>query len=408
MRNTSFNVFCLTTLLFTGCGQSSTNALDAKIQDLPPEGQLVGTLGEAIKEIQSNKFRSACDKNLDSAKKTLVAKVIEQEKHLAQTPPSGTDTRPTIPFAHSFLLNYPKGTVDPSRIPADGWEHYRYGWNEVYNFYVNNLGHITPRMWAAINSEVRSLVLEDQKRVVYRANYDFSHEDIEELPAIKKVVDDCATDTHCLTPSFPAQLSESTLTIQLYADYMKVIHAAPTNAEKRDLVKLFSKRLAADGKRFMNTFNSELKLKQDSIGDHLSIELDATHFTSEDQKLIKSTIESVWKTERKDITVDFLSKAFNSKLFEVLFHMNRPGERDYVDSVDKTINLFPQSYKREISHEFGHVMGLTDHYYVKWDESKCEYDQQSNPADLMSDSESGDPLEADWKALIDHLSTPQS
>jgi hypothetical protein len=136
--------------------------------------------------------------------------------------------------------------------------------------------------------------------------------------------------------------------------------------------------------------------------------MDGEILSADEKSMVESIIESTWKNDQNLFELEWGSKSTHPDLFTILFKRNEPGQRPYVSASEKTMNLFPMNRVRSIAHEFGHVLGVDDHYYTIWDETQCSYTQETNSEDLMSDSTSGEVTPEEWNSLLKTEPKPAS
>ena len=73
--------------------------------------------------------------------------------------------------------------------------------------------------------------------------------------------------------------------------------------------------------------------------------------------------------------------------------------RSFVTWKDSKVVLYSDVREKSIAHEFGHVLGLTDHYYSVWRPSRCEYTLQVLDTDIMSNPTTGEVTDVDWASV---------
>lgn len=78
---------------------------------------------------------------------------------------------------------------------------------------------------------------------------------------------------------------------------------------------------------------------------------------------------------------------------------NLESGRSFVNHQRKAIVLENLAWTKTLAHEFGHVLGFEDHYYVVWNPTGCYYRQLSRFGDLMSNSQSGHVSKRHWEIL---------
>ena len=383
--------------LLSACGKSAhlkASGLNAK------DAAITGPLAEELKKIQESRNAESCDQSQDAIKKNLLRILAttgpETETPSAASPDAPKPEKPElVPFQGSHLVNLPK-----RKITRKGWISFAEDWKSTDEWYSNLQDKKAAGTWSELNSAVRSLLLEDKKRVLYRSNQGFDHENITYLEEIGRAVDDCMKIETCAKPDLSPASSLAAKSVPFYREFLLLIENQPETAKKRKTMKDFQERLKEDREFHFARLNPALSRKVDGSKTLLSLPLDPGPMNEKEQEIFKSVVEGAWKNETASVSVEWKKKNETPGLFQVLFDLKNPGERAYVAQEKKVLMLFPETDTLAIAHEFGHVLGIDDHYYTRWDSDSCRYITELNQEDIMSRHLYGDVTEEEWKFLL--------
>ena len=379
--------------LLSGCGNRGD----------PRELQLTGyrdirlaaNLMQELADLESHPANEPCDRMQSKIKHELLS-AIQKPREGWDTPRRAPDhPEHRIAFQGSFLVDVPK------RVPeSKEWSSFIFGWERLYQFYLKNRDHPEPRIWAKMNALGRSLLLEDKRRILGRRNYGIHRENLPFLPEIFSAFDACQKDSSCSRPSLQPKIELAARSIPYYKMFIEQLESEGSPEARRALFPKIMDRLKADLETF--SFRPNPALRSSVVGGlhQLTLEIDAGQLSENEQTLLSRIVESIWAGSRAKVSILWKKSKEALDLFRVLFDPKRPGERPYVIRSEKTVNLFPGTRTRSIAHEFGHVLGFADHYFTTWDPIQCQYVEESDPLDLMSDSSSGDVTDEEWQNLL--------
>jgi len=389
--------------LLSACGKSAhlkASGMNAK------DAALSGPLGEELKKIQASPFAEACDHHQDAIKKKLL-------QALATTSPDGETPEPPspnaphpekpelIPFQGGNLIRLPK-----RKVTKKGWISTHVEWEQVEEWY-SKLGDKKPEgTWSELNSEVRNLLLEDKRRVVYRMNAGFDHENIAYLEEIGRAVDECMKVETCVKPDLSPAASLAAKSIPFYREYLVIIENRSETDGKRKILKEFQDRLKEDREFRFSRINPSLSRKTEGGKTVFTLPLDPGPMNEKEKEIFKSVSEDAWRNETASVKLEWKQRSEDPSLFQVLFDLKNPGERAFVSQSEKVLMLFPETNTLAIAHEFGHVLGFDDHYYTRWDPENCRYITESNQEDIMSKHVYGSVTEEEWKFLLTPVASP--
>ncbi|NDF13806.1 hypothetical protein EB061_00570 [bacterium] len=379
--------------LLPACGNRNKETRAEGYQDL----RLAANLLQELADLEESPYFEPCDRIHSKAKREILSAIQRPVSNGSQPP---TDTRGghgprRIPFQGSFLLDVPKKTPE-----SKDWSSFIYGWGSLYGFYLKNKDAKNLRTWTKLNSMARSLLLEDKRRILGRRNYGIHRNNLDSVPKILSAVASCEKDLSCSRPVLDADTELSLRSIPYYKMFLDQLDSEIVPEARRALLPDILQRLMADLETFSFHANPAIRSSNENGVRRLTLEMDSGSLTGEEQVILSSIVEKTWTSTEAALSIVWKQSSGVKDLFEILFDRKRPGERPYVIRAEKTINLFPGTHTRSVAHEFGHVLGFPDHYFTTWDPIQCNYIEESDPTDLMSDSSSGEVTEEEWQDLL--------
>ncbi len=411
MTSKAFNLLSLTLMIsiLSACGPKQSSK-DARGLVVPPRDSRIisGPLSQELRTIQISPHAEKCDRDLHSKKKELVTALeawmqeASKSKKISALPADPSKSN-LIPFQGSALLNIPK-----QKSEKPGWDRRSYSWSALYDDYVKEKNAPSDQLKLRVNNLVRSLLMEDHRRVIYGVNYGFDHEKINALADIREGLENCDKEPTCTSPKLDEKSVSAAEAIPVYDYFMKGLKDEAQTGLKRDWLTRFLKRVNEDWSQHVETPNPSLVKETKDGKTVFHLQMDGEVLSSEEKSVVESIIEGTWKSDQSNFELEWASRATHPDLFTILFKINEPGQRPYVSALQKTMSLFPMNRVRSIAHEFGHVLGVDDHYYTVWDESECSYTQETNSEDLMSDSTSGEVTAEEWNFLLKAEPKPAS
>ncbi|MBU6155138.1 MAG: hypothetical protein KGP28_12615 [Bdellovibrionales bacterium] len=410
---------CALLLIVSACSrppnlQKGESASDAQSgQAFPDQVTLSGSLSKELQEIYKHPRLDPCDSSQREIKKLLVTALEENEEKVNDYPSTSSEEssaagKPVtqaklVEFQGSYLIHLPKIHSDSA-----GWSTDLQGWGILHDFFKQNADNPTPQFWRIINENVRSLLLEDKTRVINETNRGIDHANVLHLPRIHSEVESCFQNPGCEAPNFDSALSLAVKSIPLYRFFDQALRSRSSLDSKREILEPFLKRIKRDYSEHSFRKNPLLRVEKSEKGTILNLAMDPGLLGQAEKEIIGSIIESVWSNEKTQVKLEWGSKRQTPDLFEILFHPNSPGARPNVKPYEKVMNLFPGNRTRSVAHEFGHVLGFSDHYYTVWDPDRCLYIYETNDLDLMSNSASGDVTPEEWQTLLNLEEIPAS
>jgi len=280
--------------------------------------------------------------------------------------------------------------IDPAP-PQDLWSEHRYGWPLLYERYLKIKDEPDSREWAVINKTARSIIVDDENRLLAQMDYSLDERSRPEIEAALSAIAGCLDKGDC-SPLEPAQPVGAWLAgrpqfrrqLQRFARGEKEPLRKISRALEKDIESRYSLRpnkgVTREGKR-------------------LVITADAGPFAGHEAEL-SALIERHWTSPDLALHISWVGAALNPG---VKFFFSADGDRGHLHRMhhDFTNITVSSGYAKTLAHEIGHALGFPDHYYTRWDEVACVYVERGNSGDLMSNSHSpGSAVTAaEWSAL---------
>ncbi len=358
------------------------------------------SLSAQLDEILASPFVDACDQKTKSLAREITAAIDIRGTEiaaLASKQPISSKFA-VIPFGDLSLREY-TGT----RSSDHGWmiEKYVESWQNLYVDYQKVKDLPVNLNWVALNSDVRSILVDDQERVFWPSNLALKHDSGELIETLLKIANQCVADTECSRPLISAELNSKIQEIPKYRDLFSDLASA---SNPKDTLSQIINNLENDLTSYAllaNAYRNGVSAqKQDGIT-LLSLPIDGSNLSGVQRSIIKTYFEKVWTSPAARVILNWVSQDNTPEAFKIILE-NQPGERAYVNGKKKEIHLFPMMRIRSIAHELGHVLGIPDHYYLLWNANQCSYQYEVNLWDLMSDSTYGEVTADEWKMLLTH------
>ena len=370
-------------LLLTACSPSS----DSKVQEPQKksyEGDIFEKAQQIYKEENSDSFYD-CDKNLISkifkitqALEDKREKIIELNKKNLSTLDASKIRRYKIgPHDfHDFIQN---------EEPKDEWIQDPYGWEKANTVYERIANDSENKDWVFLNGYVRSLIVDDQSRIE-----NMEHHNVQRLLKTTildtyEVIKKCDENESCTLPLF----TDTSLSWLLSDITYKYIYNGLLNSTdyslKRKRIKWLKTgvEIAVRG-RFGFEKNESITI----VNNKITLPLNLDIFT-DGIKQVKDLIETSWS--KFNISIQVVPTSNIDQVFRILIS-NTPQERAFVSYKKKYMQLYSPTSSGTLLHETGHILGIKDRYYTWFKSSTCEYVNEFNNADIMSNGNTGKVL----------------
>ncbi len=361
-----------------GDGGGSSNAL-------PVHPEFQGDLTQKAHELfnQDNEnFLYSCDRQwksqileVASALEGNKQNIIEIRKNNVSKNP---DAKVTLLNGYSFIDFGPK--VDS----MDLWETEPYSWKQVYSLFLQIKNNEMDPKWAAVNSDARSLILEDSDRIIYAKHPGTRRSDKSVILSVFEIIKKCYQSESCISLNLENLVNENWLREGVYHSYiLSRFNSSDSFEAKRKRIKFLYGDVGHSAERFGFHKNQLVKTE----GNGLIVPLNLA-ILGNDAHVVTELLQKRWSTLGLDLKVVNSMDGYQVEI------SNQPGERAYVNHSKKLMQLYSPTPLNTVEHEFGHVLGLVDSYYTSFDQNSCEYIDEFNRADIMSNPSSGNVLQA--------------
>lgn len=283
-------------------------------------------------------------------------------------------------------------------VTEDKWETTSYdSWIELEQIYNKIKDTNVSKDWIALDSEVRGMMTDENDRMNSGVNYSLGKDSKEKIAQISKALRECLNNSECLAPNFSEDQKNYFAFGYREAElYSNTIDPDKTSSQRRRRLWDLANELETDLDYYRFNRNTTARLD----GDTLRVPFNASAF-EEAAAQFKDVVESFWNNQTSSslkLKIELDSKTENIFSLEIL-----PGTgRAYVSPSHKTLNLYNGVKLKTLAHEFGHVIGFTDHYYTTYDWNTCKYNMEFNKGDIMSSSETGQVQAYHWKEILEN------
>lgn len=345
---------------------------------------LGGDLSKEVARIYKSDALESCDKSRLSKIKEIAAELDRRSIEImafAKNAPTTSSKYEKITVGSMYYrrMNTP---VTPA---TTGWRADAYGWDELINYYEEIKSTATDSHWVYLNSEVRSILPDDDDRLQYYENPLMRHDAGKWIAPLKTAADACFADLTCVSinvtdPEVIRYLQAGFATAYYWR---KLNDVSLTMDQRRQAVEKFKGWLDRDAYRFAFHPNFGIRRDRDTLVVPMSLSADPQFAAFYAQQF-----EQAWSVDGLKVRVSWEDTI---DAFKVMLNQ-AANSRSYVDRDSKTMNLFLNIWVTTLRHEFGHVIGLPDEYYRSWDANTCTYTQESDDGNVMSNSRLGQIL----------------
>ncbi len=394
----SYAVLLLSLFCLSAC--SSNDRADVRSEtDIERKFPVTGELGKTAKTILSDQWIEDCDRSQEQIMRELsfaldskVNEINAFESNTVANQFAPSKYWKIIPFGNSYL----REMVTRPYAQKNEWKKDDESWASAYANYLKIKDQPVNQDWIYLNQDVRSLLSNDEMRVLDGMNMSLNHESGAKIDSVKKSVEDCLNADQCLYPDFETGMESFVFGVPYYYYYAFKMKKESSHSNVKIYLEKFLKRLSFDSNRYSFKKNNTIISSMDNGISENVLPIYAENFNDLQREQINSYVENFWSKS------DFLFKLNWVEpiqgIFKMFFDINSPGTRAYVSWNDQEVHLFPGTRTASISHEFGHVLGFRDHYYTMWNDQKCIYSTEGNTMDIMSDS-LGMVMQDEWNEL---------
>ena len=374
----------------------------------------------AEEELKQSFFIHACDVRLEATKKRLARFVDQNLKSVS----SAMDVAPedsrtqlesgrgieeraqsTSSFQLGDILVRPRVPVDSSVAEwlisrSDSWEKI-----DSYRGYVEALvadkDYASARVFLkAMDNKIRSLAPDEERRRVFGLSYRLDAETLPDFKELQRTIKACLVDSACVAAEFSAQLSSGSRSILNETPVFSELHDWIKKAKDPDEERVRLANLAQWVDNELDYYTSKKTPAVQRLGPgRFELALNAGPLASF-EKQVADFIAELWSGNGRSLKISWTPERdpLGSLLPYSINVLSTQG-RGYVSHHDREIVLPKAIHYGTLHHEIGHVLGLPDTYYTRFDPTTCTYVQKARPRDVMSSSASGAVLDTHWSEL---------
>ena len=258
--------------------------------------------------------------------------------------------------------------------PKSGWQKDKESWESLEKRYNKIKDQPTNQAWVDLSSDVRSILVDDEDRLIYHVDVYLKKENLAFLQEIEEILSRCLESSNCGPNLFSGR-------------ELKVLQNNPFYAKnfetKNFEALLYGVRMDLWDKNFR--MNQQVRRVSET---EIVVPLDAGAFRGMENQ-IAEYIES-GSSPRLSVKIKWVDSTQEGGYRFVLDE--GPGGRSFVAREDYVRS-------RAIAHEIGHVLGFRDYYYTTWFPNKCTYVSLNSESDLMSSSGTGSVTQEEWDEL---------
>ena len=255
----------------------------------------------------------------------------------------------------------------------DLWEEDRSSWSDLYFLYNRIKNDPMNKNWVSLNAQARSLISEDDDRILAASHPGFRRGEKERILRVHEILKACFNNENCTSITLEAA-DEQWLREGVYHSYVLGRMSSSDSLEsKRKRIGFLFRDIGYGARRHGFSINDSIKVENGTLVVPLNLEV-----LGDDAHLFTKRLEETWGTQGLSLKVVNSTEGFIVKISDT------PGERAYVNSTKRFMQLFSPTKLSTVDHEFGHILGLMDTYYTSFDQKTCDYVDEYNRGDIMS------------------------
>jgi outer membrane lipoprotein-sorting protein len=399
-----FQAVILCSILFS-CAKAQEEAASPRgIDSRPDHPAIVGSLDSNLKAIVSSSYAEACDKDHQKIHLEIAQELDQRKEEIIL---KAKKNRSENLLGNLTIDSQYAGNTNTA-IEKDQWITHKKSWGEIRRMYEIVKGKPTDARWAYLDEYFQAILIDDQNRVEYGANYYLEKDSGPNIEALLQAVEFCHYQSDCTYPEI-SSLHSFIETQPYYKYFLNQLIDQP--GLKISTLLNFSTRLRVDYYKYSFQKNDGISRTQEDV---FHLPLDGKSYNG-DLTSLAISFSSYWQEASAQLAnakrpatlnVDWTQIETNPKAFRFEFSPNQG--RAHVLASEKLIRIFMDQNPKVIAHEIGHVLGFRDSYYTHWNPSTCEYTYQYRNDDIMSNHLTGSVLAHHWEDLRKHYPVKQN
>jgi|GEM_PF-4996339 len=392
-RRMTILALSLTFFLF-GCSKNEGSSRDTgNERNRAFEGNLEEKYG-AIFSKKNESFFEPCD--FENRSHILeIAKELERRRpELVALAKKAKETKDNATQRAEYNLNgfvFIENTF-PVVTQTNEWSAATLSWKNIWDEYLKMKDQPVNLSWLWLDRVARGLAPDEESRLVALDHQGISRDSEIVMRETLLKMEACIAEASCVYPSFSESQVEWIKKGSLYEFYLNCMqNANKTSEEKRACLTKLEKWTRPDLSRFEFRINPEIQPTKSGI----TVPLRMNIFGNEASQFI-SLMKKYWDQYGFSISIENSSIEGRGFLIDVDQNI---GDRAFVSYKEKRMQLRNFGSVQTAAHELGHVLGFRDVYFTTFDRTKCEWQDEYNPSDLMSDSTRGKIQPYHWDQL---------
>lgn len=390
----SLGLLVLCALSLFGCSKSEDSSRGSGNENNRAfEGNLEEKYGKIFSK-ENEVFFESCD--FENRNHILeIAKELEKRRsEIVAFTKKAKDSKDTASQRIEYNLNgfvFVEAT-STAASQANGWTTRTLSWKKIRDEYLQIKDQPVDQNWLWLDRVARGLAPDEESRLV-----DLDHQGVGRnsevlIREILAKIEACKKEPTCVDPSFVEPEVQWIKNGSAHKYHLQCMQSSNKTAEeKRVCLTKLEKWIRYDFSRFEFRINPEIQARSNGI----TVPLRMNIFGNEASQFV-SLIKKYWDQYGFSISIENSSSDGRGFLIDVDQNI---GARAFVSYKEKRMQLHNFGSVQTAAHEFGHVLGLKDVYYTTFDRTKCEWQDEYDSSDLMSDSSKGKIQPYHWEKL---------
>ena len=387
-------LFLVTSLWVVGC--DGGDAKRGEMALLEEQGDPGANIAAGVARLHASPRGSVCDLQAHDVQTRVVAEIQARRVGIARYQRALGEAAKGGAIAGQRIG--PLTIVAPMTHSLGG-KSFEYGWHDIASDlrHADSLKHREVfAYWHAMYMNAQMILLDDYNRRMARLSMSLDAKTLPAARSLERALFACLGDESC------AALGDTGGGEKLNPQYQRFysqLSLATSLQRKRLIMADFAEQVTRDVSSRRFAPNDGLV----AMGDTWTVPLDAGDF-QDDKEALAAIIEDIWQSSQVKVKIRWTSSDDEPEAFRFVAHAY--AGRAFVSRWSRTINIFSGDSTKAIGHEFGHVLGLPDHYYTTWNDETCTYRTVLDSEDIMSSHESGSVTPELWRELQAVYGTP--